>query len=258
MLGNVYRCNDELSDIHGEEFPRQSEFIVNTTDLTLKKMFDISAKLVGEQDEISGLETIGQENHSWKYLSLIGDERVINLQRTKVYVFSDSVLCLGKIHQNPEANEAWKKRIEWITSSQSYRNFDGISGEPTEFEWNIFPGCTTLQLYGKVTDPLIRLGETPEIFTGRILFMSMFTDISCEKKDNEEECLANVKVVSIVAKKFGKGQWSFIGPGSEKKWYSMEENSPQGIWDYIAEKMLLEFAEKRMSNVPRYEPIVQG
>ena len=44
-------------------------------------------------------------------------------------------------------------------------------------------------------------------------------------------------------KKFGIGQWSFIGPGSEKKWYSMEENSPQGIWDHIAEKMLLEFAE---------------
>ena len=39
------------------------------------------------------------------------------------------------------------------------------------------------------------------------------------------------------------GQWSFICPGSEKKWYSMEENSPQGIWDHIAEKMLVEFAE---------------
>ena len=112
-------------------------------------MFDISAKLVVEQDEISGLETIGWEKHSWKYLSLIGDERIINLQRTKVYVFSDFVLCLGKVHQNPESNEAWKKRIEWITSSQSYRDFDGISGEPTEFEWNIFPGFDTLQLYGK-------------------------------------------------------------------------------------------------------------
>ena len=33
--------------------------IVNTEDLTLKQMFDISAKLVTEQDEISGLETIG-------------------------------------------------------------------------------------------------------------------------------------------------------------------------------------------------------
>ena len=73
--------------------------------------------------------------------------------------------------------------------------------------------------------------------------MSMFNDISCDGKGNEEECVANSKVVSIFAKKFGIGQWSFIGPGSEKKWYSMEENSPQGIWDHIAEKMLLEFAE---------------
>ena len=55
--------------------------------------------------------------------------------------------------------------------------------------------------------------------------------------------MANVKVVSIFAKKFAFGQWSFIGPGSEKKWYSMEENSPQGIWNHIADKMLLEFAE---------------
>ena len=73
--------------------------------------------------------------------------------------------------------------------------------------------------------------------------MSMFNDISCDNKGNEEECLANAKVVSILAKKFGIGQWSFIGPGSEKKWYSMEDNSPQGIWDHIADKMLLEFAE---------------
>ena len=36
--------------------------IVNTTDLTLKQMFDISTRLVSEQDEISGLETIGWEN----------------------------------------------------------------------------------------------------------------------------------------------------------------------------------------------------
>ena len=91
----------------------------------------------------------------------------------------------------------------------------GINGGPTEFEWNIFPGFTTLQLCGKVTDLLSRLGEAPETFTGRILFMSMFNDISCDGKGNEEECVANSKVVSILAKKFGIGQWSFIGPGSE-------------------------------------------
>ena len=73
--------------------------------------------------------------------------------------------------------------------------------------------------------------------------MSMFNDISCDGKGNEDECLANSKVISILARKFGVGQWSFIGPGSEKKWYSMEENSPQGIWDHIAHEMLLEFVE---------------
>ena len=199
---------------------------MNSTDLTLKKMVDISAKLVGEQEEINNVDKIHWEKHSWKYLSLIDDERIINLQRAEVYVFSDSVLCLGRIHQHPKA-----------------RDYDGISGEPTEFECNIFPGFTTLQLCGKVTDLLSRFGETPETFTGRILFMSMFNDISCDKKDNEEECVANAKVVSILAKKFGIGQWSFIGFGCEKKWYWVSEDSPQGVSDNMAEKMLLEFAD---------------
>ena len=66
------------------------------------------------------------EKHSWKNLSLIDDETIINLQLAKVYVFSDTVLCLGKIHQHPKANESWKRRVEWITSSQSYRDLDGI------------------------------------------------------------------------------------------------------------------------------------
>ena len=120
---------------------------------------------------------------------------------------------------------------------------DGINGESTEFEWNIFPGFTTLQLCGKINDLLSDLGETPETCTGRILFMSMFNDISCDRKGNKDECLANAGVVKVLARKFGVGQWSFIGPGSEKKWYSAEENSPQGAWDHIADKMLLEFAE---------------
>ena len=111
---------------------------------------------------------------------------------------SDPVLCLGKIHQNPESNEAWEERSGWIKSSQSYRNFDGINGEPTEFEWNIFPGFDTLQLCDKVKDLLSGLGETPENFTGRILLMSMFNDISCGTKDNEQECLAHARVGGLV------------------------------------------------------------
>ena len=92
------------------------------------------------------------------------------------------MLCLGKIHENPQSNEAWEQRLEWIESSQSYRNFDRIDGGPTEFEWNIFPGFNTLQFSDQVKSLLYRLGETPETLTGRILFMSMFNDISCGTK----------------------------------------------------------------------------
>ena len=42
---------------------------------------------------------------------------------------------------------------------------------------------------------------------------------------------------------FGVGQWSLIGPGSEKKWYSISVDSPQGEWDKMADRMLLEFTE---------------
>ena len=107
-----------------------------------------------------------------------------------------------------------------------------------EFEWNIFPGFTTLQLCNKVQELLLRLGETPENFTGRIIFMSMFNDISWRSKDNKKERESNALLVSLFARRFGGGQWSFLGPGSEKKWYSTCEDSPQGEWDKMAEKMI--------------------
>ena len=103
----------------GKNFMDIQNFIMNSRDLTLKHMFDITAKLVGEQEEINNLDDIHWGKNSWRQLSLIGDETVINLQRTKVYVFSDSVLCLGKIHQHPMSNEAWKKRIEWIITDKA-------------------------------------------------------------------------------------------------------------------------------------------
>ena len=88
--------------------------------------------------------------------------------------------------------------------------------------------------------------------------MLMFNDISCGTKNNEEECLAHAKVVSLYARKFGTGKWSFIGPGAEKKWYSMKVDSPQGIWDNIAEKILLKFAESGCPIFRASTPLSRG
>ena len=84
----------ESAILMGNNFQNNHNSIANTTDLTLKQIFDISTRLVSEQDEISGLEIIGWVNEigvrtrgdlrfgdDWlgesfmEYLSLIGDER---------------------------------------------------------------------------------------------------------------------------------------------------------------------------------------
>ena len=50
--------------------------------------------------------------------------------------------------------------------------------------------------------------------------MSMFNDISWFFNDNEQECESSAQLFSLFAKRLAAGQWSFLGPGSEKKWYS--------------------------------------
>ena len=90
----------------GKNFSTIQNFIKNSEDLTLKQMFDATAQLVSDQEEIHGLDKIHWEKNSWKRLCLIGDETVINFHSTKVYVFSDFVLCFGWIFQHPDSNES--------------------------------------------------------------------------------------------------------------------------------------------------------
>ena len=70
--------------------------------------------------------------------------------------------------------------------------------------------------------------------------------------------MSYASLVSLYAKKIGKGQWSFIGPGSEKKWYSISEDSPQGEWDKMAERMTLDFAESGHPIFRATSPLSRG
>ena len=145
--------------------------------LTLKKMFVISEKLIVEQsDEIFGVSQISWENSPWKQLSLVNDEEILSLSHAKVYVVSDSVLCLGKVNQNPTSNTVWERQLSWFKDSPHYRTLDTIDGEPMEFEWNIFPGFTTLQLVDEVQKFMNKMSD-PAQFQGRSIFMSMFNDV---------------------------------------------------------------------------------
>ena len=259
MCGMFMSSTLQASVFIGKNYSDNWHSIKNTEDLTMKQMFDISQKLITEQsDEIYGVNTINLENSSWKHLSLIGDEEVISLSHAQVHVFSDSVLCPGKMNENPQSNYAWEDRLTWFESSSEYRALDRIDGQPMEFEWNMFPGFTTLQLCHKVQELLLRMSVTPEKFTGRIIFMSMFNDISWGSKENKKECESNAQVVSLYAKRFGAGQWSFLRPGSEKKWYSVSFDSPQGEWDGVAEQMIIKFAESTHPVFRSTSPLSRG
>ena len=192
----------------------------------MKQMFDISAKLVSEQDEIYGVKTTDWEVYSWKYLSLIGDERVINLQRTKVYVFSDSVLCLGKIHENPRSNTAWEDRLAWFNSSPEYRDLDRIDGEPMEVERNISQDSKRCSSATKSRSFMSKTGSskfTVEMDKARHQRISQEGLDLCRcsttypvDQETMKKCESSAQIVSLFAKRFGTRQWSFLGPGSEE------------------------------------------
>ena len=158
----------QASVLMGKNYSETSHSIKNTgKDLTMKQMFDISEKLiVGQSDEICGVNTINWDDSSWKHLSLIGDEEVISLSHAKVYVFSDSVLCLGKMNANPQSNIAWEDKLMWFKSSSQYRALDTFDGELMEFEWNLFPGFTTLQLVREVQEFLSKMKSQKNLQDG--------------------------------------------------------------------------------------------
>ena len=125
-----------------------------------------------------------------------------------------------------------------------------------ELEWNIFPGSTTLQLVDEVQKFMNKMSE-PEQFQRRVIFMSMFNNITWRIKDNEQECIANATLVSSFAKVFPARRWSFLGPGSAAKWYSTCNERPQGEWNRVAELMMIKFRESGHPVFPSHESIVQ-
>ena len=106
-----------------------------------------------------------------------------------------------------------------VMNSSQCRELDQIDGEPMEFVWKNFPGFTTLQILSEIQNMMTEIQCELQQFQGRIIFMSMYNDIVWRENGNEDMRFANSKIVAEHAKRFAHGHWSFLGPGSEKKWY---------------------------------------
>ena len=83
----------------------------------------------------------------------------------------------------------------------------------------------------------------PEDFKHRIIFMSMYNDIHWGQKGNQESCKRNSSDIAEHAEKFPRRHWSFLGPGSEEKWYATLAHQPDGLWNKVAQELWITVAE---------------
>ena len=137
-------CYGEFASIciHGEGLLRHFVFRQKYK----KSHNETSEKLISEQNEIYGVKSINWESSSWKYLSLNDDEEVISLSHAKVYVFSDSVLYLGKMNENPPIKHCMGGKIGvvhqntelWTKLMVSQWNLSGIPSQDS-------PHCSCAQ-----------------------------------------------------------------------------------------------------------------
>ena len=126
---------------------------------------------------------------------------------------------------------------------KSYRDYDGINGEPTEFEWNIFPGFDTLQLYGKVTDLLSRIGETPELSQEEFYLCRCSTTFLVTIKTMKKNVWQMLRSSPYLQRSLVQDNGHLFVQVQRKSGILWKRIAHKEFWDHIAEKMLVEFAE---------------
>ena len=206
----------------------------NTQINNIEGLFNVTTNLVADNTEIRRLEW---GSHSWTRSTLFND-RAIQLTKAKVYVYSDSVLCLGGIYTTGDAIEQWKGQVatcreenhsfnelwEWMENQlNSSGNFSQDSPNcrfftPSNATWW---GPTSNRKNSVIESSLCPCSTTRHLQERKWGFL--YFDIH----QSSRTCF---KIVCV------KRYWAFIGPGNEDKWFRRYDSKPEGKWDSTASK----------------------
>ena len=239
-MGIVFSSVDKSRHPPWSGFLTNSEFYKNTKFEIFWSVFNITRKLIKEHsEEILNMECLEYSSPSWTTSELANDQ-AIEWAKAKVCVYADSVVCWTQMKDTPGATERWKGQVEDLKKNSSYQNAVGLDGEPIDFELKMFPGCSSLSLLREIQHDLVTKNNMPEDFKDRIIFMSMFNDI--EWKKNDEKYISNAEEVRNYAMKYLQGHWTFLGPGSDEKWYG-DSHDQKRQWNCTANKMVQQFKE---------------
>ena len=94
----------------GQDYEVNSRYVNNNLWNRKGQLFRETGNLIRDQKEIIGVTTIDFKELTWMSTSLLS-EKACRFTNAKTYVFSDCVLCVGKMGDDPVAT--WKSKIIW-------------------------------------------------------------------------------------------------------------------------------------------------
>ena len=177
--GNVHVCDIGISDIHGKELLRQLAFHQEhkrshneSNDRHICEIGVWTRWDLWSEDNCLGkffMEALVCDWWWTSHQSSVHKAYIFHFFKKKssllflivfffVYVFTDSVLCLGKIHENSQSNSAWEQRLEWFKEyivtqkfGQSFiiSIFDDISWSSRDNKLECESNARLISLYAK-------------------------------------------------------------------------------------------------------------
>ena len=149
MWGSFMSSSLKAAIHRGPNYLANLEVYKNTNFEDIQSLVKITQKLLLEHsEEILNVNTIDSASLPWTR-SVLSHDQVIQWTKAKERVYSDSVPCLGKMNDSRDANTRWESQVEEFKMSASHRELLVIDGEAIEFEWNILPGFSSLQILQK-------------------------------------------------------------------------------------------------------------
>ena len=217
----------------------------------------MTERLITDQTEITGLTTVDWPQPMWRETTLITD-RALQFATAKTYVFSDSVLCLGRISDEPV--KAWGKQDQVAFGNALSQRFGSDRRGADGVRVEKFPSIHNIGNSRRDSKDDRRLNQSVNQSNSKEGSSSCQCTMTLtgQKRGNKDNCIANALTVTEYARRFTQGHWSFLGPGSEKKWCATHVNKPAGECDKTAEGMLLNFAESVQPAFRASSPFERG
>ena len=165
----------------------------------------------------------------WMSASLL-HSRAYQYFIAKACVFSDSVLFFGKMADNPV--ESWRRQIQWYSDNN---NMSKNWIELMDYLWNSGGRFSQDSQQWEFSIRFNRWWENYSVnqrtsWAGSSSCQCLTTWCGMQKR-KWWIVLKNAKTIKEYAEIFLRCHWSFLAPGSEKKWYGTCDDKPDGFLD---------------------------